>query len=137
MVPSAPLLASQARLFLRESRQGRHKVFDLLAACSDNLGQERSAHNARAPHDSTTDKSLQAAEQCLAGMLEQLPHLAHWPQLSEGVLKVVQELVQSLGKKLAAPSSSAGEAARNLHSSMQLLLELLELLPALVSRSLC
>jgi hypothetical protein len=137
----------QDRQFLRDSRLGRHKAYDLLVASLGNLGQERSAHHGRAPHDSTTtDKSLEGAEQCLAGMLEELHHLAAWPQLSDRVLKVVQELVKAVGKKLTAPSGGgAEEAARSLHKSIQLLLEhaasagacsfcwSMQLLPSLVS----
>ena len=119
----------QDRQFLRDSRLGRHKAYDLLVASLGNLGQERSAHHGRAPHDSTTtDKSLEGAEQCLAGMLEELHHLAAWPQLSDRVLKVVQELVKAVGKKLTAPSGGgAEEAARSLHKSMQLLPSLVSL----------
>jgi hypothetical protein len=91
-------------------------------------------HHAREPHDSTTQQSLEAAEQSLAGMLEELPHLAAWPQLSERVLKVVQEVVKAGGQKLTAPNGGATEkAARSLHKTMQLLQGLLQLLPSLVS----
>lgn len=128
-------LTSQERRHLLDSCACRHLLFRQMSKLAELLGQERSAHHARSPHDSTTtDKSLQGAEQCLAGMLEELPHLADWPQLSDRVLKVVQELVKAVGKKLTAPSGGGAEkAARSLHKSMQLLLGLLQLLPSLVS----